>query len=120
MISEYTSVCQRIKYRQGHGYDNYMARGEMVNVFNEAGEALATLTRKEAERDNHATENVLVFVFDSSGQIWVQLRPRTKKDWPGRWDISATGGVMSHENHRETAHGETNEELGMNPALQIC
>ncbi len=95
-----------------------MANGEMVNIFNEAGEVIDTLTREEAERDNHATESVVVFVFDSSGQVWVQLRPPTKKYWPSRWDVSAAGGVMSHENHQEAAHRETNEESGINPELQ--
>ena len=75
MITEYSSACQQLEYCQGHDYNNRMANGEMVNVFNEAGEIVATLTRKE---------NVLVFIFDSSGQVWVQLRSSIKKYYSGR------------------------------------
>ena len=103
---------------QEHSYNNCMTSGETVNVFNEAGEVVATLAREEAERNNHATESVLIFVFDSSGQVLVQLRSRTKKYYPGRWDISAAGGVMSHESHQEAAHRETNEETGIDLELQ--
>ena len=95
-----------------------MANGEMVNILNETGEVMGALTREEAERDNHVIESVVVFVFDSLGRVWVQLRPLTKKYWPGRWDVSAAGGVMSHENYQEAAHRETNEEAGIDPELQ--
>ena len=95
-----------------------MTNGELVNVVNETGEIVDTLTREQAEADNHATENVVVFVFNSLGRVWVQLRPQTKRYHPGVWDISACGGVIAHENHKQAAHRETMEETGLDVELQ--
>lgn len=95
-----------------------MDSGEIVDVLNESGEVIDTLTREEAETDNHITENVLVFVFNSLGKVWVQLRPENKKHYPGLWDISACGGVLSNETHEESAHRETLEETGIDVDLQ--
>lgn len=89
-----------------------MDTGEIIDVLNEAGEVVGTIPREQAEQENHITENVLVFVFNSPGNVWVQLRPRTKKHYPGKWDISACGGVVSGEAHNEAANRETTEEMG--------
>ena len=90
----------------------------MVNVINEHGQVVATLPREQAEADNHATENVVIFIFNSLGRVWTQLRPKTKKFHPGRWDVSACGGVIAHENHQDAANRETKEETGLDVDLQ--
>jgi isopentenyl-diphosphate Delta-isomerase len=94
-----------------------MSSNEMIDVLNEAGEVVGTISREQAERDNHITENVLVFVFNSRGRVWIQLRPQTKKHYPGRWDISACGGIVSGETHQQAAIRETFEEMGIKTEL---
>jgi isopentenyldiphosphate isomerase len=54
----------------------------------------------------------LVFVFNSQGGVWVQLRPKTKRHYPGVWDISACGGIISGEMPTQAAAREAEEELG--------
>lgn len=94
-----------------------MSQAEIIDVLNEDGEVINTISREEAERDNHITENVLIFIFNSLGKVWVQLRPKTKNHYPGMWDISACGGVLSTESHEEAAKRETFEEMGFDAEL---
>jgi len=96
-----------------------MSKHEIIDVLSETGEVIDTISREQAEQDNHITENVLVFVFNSLGKVWVQLRPQTKSHYPGLWDISACGGVLSEETHAEAAHRETEEETGIDVELQF-
>lgn len=97
-----------------------MSADEIVDVLNEDGEVIDTITREQAERDNHTTENVLILVFNSKGQVWTQLRPKHKKHYPGVWDISACGGVISGETPEQAAQRETQEEMGITVDLQYA
>jgi len=94
-----------------------MSNSEIINILDNDGIVTGTMSRDEAENDNHATENVLVFIFNSSGRVWVQLRPMDKKHYPGLWDISACGGVLTSESNREAAFRETKEETGLDVDL---
>lgn len=94
-----------------------MSAGEIVAVLNEDGEVIDTTTREQAERYNHITQNVLVFVFNSLGRVWIQLRPQSKNHYPGKWDISACGGVLNDETNEQAAQRETLEEMGIEVEL---
>jgi len=96
-----------------------MSADEIIDVLNEDGEVIDTIPREQAEQNNHTTENVLVFVFDSKGDVWTQLRPKDKKHYPGVWDISACGGVLSSESNQQAAQRETLEEMGIKVDLQF-
>jgi len=85
---------------------------ETVNIVDENGEVIATVLREDADRENQTTENVLVFIFNSLGKLWIQLRPQDRTH-PGKWDISACGGVRNDENHEQAAKRETLEETGL-------
>ncbi len=95
-----------------------MTNGEVVNVIDADGQVVGRVSREQAERDNHTTENVLVFVFNSLGRVWLQKRPRDKKHYPGLWDISACGGIISGETPLEAAGREQLEEMGFTCDLQ--
>jgi isopentenyl-diphosphate delta-isomerase len=90
-----------------------MSKHEIIDVLNEDSKVVDTISRELAERDNHITENVLIFVFNSLGRVWIQLRPLTKNHYPGKWDISACGGVLSDETNEQAAQRETLEEMGI-------
>lgn len=94
-----------------------MAVREIVDIYDANGGVIATMSRTEAEKDSHTTTNVLIFVFNKKGNVWVQLRPKTKSHFPGMWDISACGGVLSGEPHEKAAHRETKEEMGFTTKL---
>lgn len=66
-------------------------------------------------------------LFNSKGEMLVQRRKEDKKDWPGCWDITSGGGVISGESSYECAIREIKEELGITitldedrPLFTIC
>lgn len=100
---------------------------EMTEIYNEAGAAIGTIPREEAERDNHIIQNVIVFVFNALGKVWIQKRPMTKlnelgqvvpKSFPGLWDVSACGAVLPGEDELVAAKREQLEEMGFESDLQ--
>jgi 8-oxo-dGTP pyrophosphatase MutT (NUDIX family) len=95
-----------------------MAEKEIIDIFDEDGKVIGSISRDKAERDNLITENVLIFVFTKDGKVWAQLRPKTKNHYPGLWDISACGGIISGEKPDEAAVREAYEETGLKLKLR--
>ena len=54
-----------------------------------------------------------VFVFGSTGKIFVQKRTATKDLYPGYFDLAAGGVVCVGESYEESALREAEEELGI-------
>ena len=72
---------------------------------------------KTAERYGHKEPGeyrtvVHVCIFAPDGRMLVQQRTSCKVIWPGRWDVSAAGGVDAGEDSRMAAERECREELG--------
>jgi isopentenyl-diphosphate delta-isomerase len=86
---------------------------EMVDVVDENGLVVGTMSREKSETLNHLIQNVIVFIFNSKGEVWIQKRPMTKKHFPGLWDVSACGAVTSGEDPTDAAERETLEETGL-------
>jgi isopentenyl-diphosphate delta-isomerase len=95
-----------------------MSDFERIDILDGEGRITGTMSRAQAERDNHTTQNVLVFVFDSTGRVWIQKRPFSKKHYPGLWDISACGGIVSGEEPIAAASREQFEEMGFSCPLK--
>lgn len=56
---------------------------------------------------------VCVIVENSSRQIFMQIRSRTKKLYPGAFDLSASGFMRAGERFEESASRELAEEIGI-------
>ena len=75
---------------------------------------------KTADRREHRTGGipgeyrvvVHVCIFNSGGELLIQQRSRKKEAFPGKWDLSAAGGVCAGETSRRGAEREVREELG--------
>lgn len=96
-----------------------MSDTEILNVMDEQGNVVRTVTREEAERDNHLTPNAIIFIFTPKGEVWVQKRAMAKKHFPGIWDVSACGGISHDEKPEESALREMEEEMGFTCDLQF-
>jgi isopentenyl-diphosphate Delta-isomerase len=96
-----------------------MSNSELLHVMDDQGNVLRTVTREEAERDNHLTPNAIIFIFTPKGEVWVQKRAKTKKHYPGVWDISACGGIQHGEEPEESALREMEEEMGFTCELHF-
>ena len=90
---------------------------EMIDVVDENSVVVDAVSRETADKLNHLVQNVLVFVFNSMGEVWIQRRAKTEKHFPGQWDISACGAVASGEKPDEAARRETLEEMGIKPKI---
>ena len=95
-----------------------MSDFEQVDILDSEGRVTGTMSRAEAEQDNHTTQNVLIFVFNSKDEVWIQKRPMSKKHYPGLWDISACGGIVSGEKPSLAASREQLEEMGFSCPLR--
>jgi isopentenyl-diphosphate delta-isomerase len=92
---------------------------EMIDVVDDKGQVIDTITREEAELNNRAIQNVIVFVFSSFGKVWIQKRPKHKNHFPGLWDVSACGAVHSGEKPQDAAEREQLEEMGFTSDLHF-
>ncbi len=54
-----------------------------------------------------------VVVFNDEQELLLQIRAFRDDTYPGHWDFSAAGGMKPHENHKEAALRELQEELGI-------
>ncbi len=90
-----------------------MNNGEIVDILDPNGNVIGSATREEAERDNLPTQNALVFLFNSLGRVWTQLRPKVKKQYGGLWDISVCEGVSAGESADAAASRGVKEETGL-------
>lgn len=95
-----------------------MSDVELVDIFSETGERLGTITREEAELNNHIIQNVIIFIFNSVGEVWIQKRPK-HKTFGGMWDASACGGIKKGEESTDAARREQQEEMGYVSELML-
>jgi isopentenyldiphosphate isomerase len=86
-----------------------MSGTEIIDVLSPDGAVLKQMPRDLAESENYMSANVLIFLFDPLGRVWVQLRPTDKKHFGGLWDITACGGILSAESAIDAAVRETRE-----------
>ena len=95
-----------------------MSEIELVDVFDESGEQTGTVTREVAESMNHSINIVIVFIFNSLGEVCIQKRPQDKT-FGGMWDASACGAVKKGEEPEDAALREQREEMGYVSGLML-
>lgn len=91
---------------------------EYVDVINNAGKIIGTMSREDAYKKNCALQVSGVLVFRSSGELLLQRRGKNKK-YPLCYDYSAAGHVLSGESFFQAAKRELKEELGISDANLI-
>ena len=74
--------------------------------------------RREIHRKNLMHRSVHVFVFNSSGALFVQRRSPNKDTHPQKLDSSAAGHVDPGETYLQAASRELHEELGLSCYLK--
>ena len=95
------------------------AEDKLVAVLDDPQQLIEVMPRSVAESDNRFFANVLVFVFDPDGRLWIQRRPATATSHTGRWDVSACGAILVEEEPVAAAHRKLTEEMGLDCELQF-
>ena len=55
-----------------------------------------------------------IWIYNSKGELLIQLRAKNKRLYPDMWDVSAAGGIHAGEDPLTAGLRETQEELGLN------
>lgn len=86
---------------------------EWLDIVDDQDRVIGRDTRAgvHAHRYFHRSSHILL--FNSRGEVFVQLRSMNKDSGPGLWDISAAGHVDSGESYLDCAVRELYEELGV-------
>ena len=89
---------------------------ELVDLYSEDRIPLGKTAERHEHRARESFEEfrvvVHICIFNPEGQLLIQQRSMQKNAFPGKWDVSAAGGVDAGETSRQGAEREVREELG--------
>ena len=91
---------------------------ELLDVVDDKDNVLGFTTRGRIHREGLFHRAVHIFLFNDSGEIYVQRRSKSKDRYPFKLDSSAAGHVETGESYLETAKRELLEELGIETDLK--
>jgi isopentenyl-diphosphate delta-isomerase len=86
---------------------------EWLDIVDENDIVIGRAPRNQIHSENHFHRASHVMVFNSQGEVFVQLRSMQKDNSPGLWDTSCAGHVDSGEDYLACAVRELAEELGV-------
>lgn len=87
---------------------------EVLPVVDENGQIIGSATRGECHNGSMLLHPVVhLHVFNSKGELYLQLRPDWKDIQPGKWDTAVGGHVDLGENVEQALKREVQEELGI-------
>jgi len=95
-----------------------MMSEEIFDVVNKRDEVVGQATRARVHAEGLMHRAVHVLVFNSRGEVFLQLRSASKDRSPGLWDSSASGHVDRGETYDDCAVRELEEEIGLRPAAR--
>ncbi len=91
---------------------------ELFDVADAEDRVIDILPRSVVHARNLRHRAVHVFVWNSRGELLVQVRSATKDQYPSCYTSSASGHVSSGDDYDETAIRELREEIGLTAALR--
>jgi 16S rRNA (adenine1518-N6/adenine1519-N6)-dimethyltransferase len=91
---------------------------ESFPVVDEHDQVIGAAPRSQVHGNNLLHRAVHLLIFNSLGEVFLQLRSRWKDRHPLAWDSSAAGHVNPGEEYDQTAARELTEELGIQIALE--
>lgn len=86
---------------------------EWLDIVDETDKVIGRAPRERIHREGLLHRSAHIVLFNSRGQVFVQLRSRLKDTAAGLWDTSAAGHVDSGESYQACAVRELQEELGV-------
>lgn len=91
---------------------------EYLDVVDEDDRVIGRDTRKNVHANHQIHRGVHVFVVNSRGELLLQRRSKSRSYYPGYWDASVGGQVLSGETYERAAHRELAEELGLEGEIE--
>lgn len=90
---------------------------EWLDIVDEHDRVTGRDTRENIHKSGLYHRSTHVLLFNSRGELFVQLRSLAKDENAGLWDTSAAGHVDSGESYISCAVRELHEELGISLPL---
>lgn len=90
---------------------------EYLEVVDETNRIIGLASRYDIHRQALRHRSVHIFIFNSRGELYLQLRSPHKDQYPEHWDSSAAGHNDPGESPEESARRELMEELGLTVPL---
>src|ERR1700694_5845622 len=85
---------------------------EQLDIVDDNDQVIDSLPRSEVAKRNLLNFRAIhVYLITSKGQIYMPVRARSKKLYPGGYDFSVAGHVSAGESYEEAFRRETQEEL---------
>lgn len=86
----------------------------LIDVLDKNGTSTGDKKTKQEIHEQGLWHNASwIWIYNSRGEILLQLRAKNKDSHPGQWDISAAGHVDTGETPMKAAIRELNEEIGI-------
>jgi isopentenyldiphosphate isomerase len=89
------------------------AADEIVTIVDEQNHVIGAVPRREMRAKRLLHRSTYIFVFNTSGDLYVQKRTMTKDVFPGYYDPAAGGVVLADESYEVGAQRELAEEMGI-------
>jgi isopentenyl-diphosphate delta-isomerase type 1 len=86
---------------------------EIFDVVDETDHVVGMATRADVHARKLRHRAVHVFLFNGSGELFVQRRSASKDTFPRHYDSSASGHLNRGEDYDQCARRELQEELGL-------
>jgi isopentenyldiphosphate isomerase len=85
---------------------------ELIEIVDDNDKVVSTMLRSEAAKLNLLNfRAIYVWLVDSTGKLYVPIRARHKKLYPGGYDFSVAGQVGVGESYEDAFRREVMEEL---------
>jgi isopentenyldiphosphate isomerase len=89
---------------------------ELVDIVNDAGQTVGTVTRHEVRTRRLPHRCAYVVVFNRRGELFIHLRTPSKDVYPSHWDVTVGGVLAAGEAFDAGSRREVHEELGVEAA----
>jgi len=90
---------------------------EIFDVVDANDEVIEQLPRSQVHARGLLHRAVSIFVFNSKGELLLQLRTPTRDEYPNCYTSSASGHLSAGEDYDDAAPRELAEELGISSPL---
>ena len=86
---------------------------ELVAIVDRDNRPIGAVNRRIMREQQLIHRACYILVFNGRGELFIQMRTRSKDIYPGYWDLAAGGVVLAGESYEESARRELREELGL-------
>jgi len=92
---------------------------ELIDVVDPSDNVIGKAAREEVHNSDAWHRGVHLFIFNSSGKLFLPLRSQTKDKFPSTYDCSVSEHVNAGETFEDAARRGANEELGIPDAKLV-